>query len=99
MVKSTLIISLLFALLGCTTAPVQTGVPNYIKPSAAAATIGWLDANGDGRISQSEYSKAGMEQGLSSRVIATDFAKLDLNGDGMLDAHEVGSGLSLQYNE
>jgi len=64
----------------------------------AGRAIGALDQNHDGRLDQSEIALFARTQGLDVSEATAEFIRLDADGDGMLDAHELsgvlGSGQS-----
>ena len=75
-------VALMLALGGSLLAVVRVvGEPRPQHPEAAAALLGHMDADGDGRVSQNEYEAVG--DGL------LDFGLLDLDRDGGLALWEV----------
>merc|ERR1712070_336601 len=63
----------------------------------ADAIFTFLDADGDGSISQEELSSHLSKSGYSDTAIATIFKKLDTNEDGILSREEMYNGC-VQYS-
>jgi hypothetical protein len=57
--------------------------------SAASKFFAKLDSDGDGAISQSEFSAAASDAGADSAVADAVFAKIDGNGDGSISQDEL----------
>mmetsp|Transcript_115037 Transcript_115037/g.199569 ORF Transcript_115037/g.199569 Transcript_115037/m.199569 type:complete len:310 (-) Transcript_115037:71-1000(-) len=64
-----------------------------VTPSASsiAETLKALDTNGDGKVGRQEIEGFAKSQGLSAEEVRADFADLDRNGDGELEASELGA--------
>ena len=57
--------------------------------SAESKFFAKLDSNGDGQISQSEFSAAASKAGADSGIANAVFAKIDSNGDGSISQNEL----------
>jgi hypothetical protein len=82
----------------------NTGVP--ADPAAAsqnkAANMGTLDTNRDGKVTAKEFQNPGIVKAAATLYryeIGKTFATLDLNGDRMLTAEEMGTKLTITFEE
>lgn len=55
----------------------------------AQRTLQTLDTNHDGFVDRAEVAAFALSQGLEAQAATADFARLDANGDGVLDASEL----------
>lgn len=78
-----------------TTTSAETSTSNLRSSPAVVdakleETVRALDANGNGKVDQSELTGFAQSQGLSSEEVLADFKELDVNNDGALDSSEIG---------
>jgi gas vesicle protein len=64
------------------------------KGATVQETMGPLDTNDNGKVDKSEITAFAQSQGLGTKEVLADFQELDVNGDGELDAAEIGGLLA-----
>jgi len=63
--------------------------------SAAARTLQTLDTNHDGKVDPQEVAAFARTQGLDPEAVTKEFASLDKDGDGVLNAEELSVALGI----
>lgn len=66
-----------------------------VEPSVAARAFALLDADGSGRVSQSEVFAMAAKQGLTHAQMLQEFKQIDRNGDGEIEPEEISAKLGL----
>jgi hypothetical protein len=61
--------------------------------------MGPLDTNDNGKVDKGEITAFAQSQGLGTKEVLADFQELDVNGDGELDAAEIGGLLAASGSE
>lgn len=70
-----------------------TAVGRYLSPDAAMQAIAALDTDHSGKVERAEMEAFALSQGLTTEDVKAEFASLDTNGDGELEADEISNTL------